>query len=293
MLFTVIPVWLTETVPPEGRGILVDAHPILINFGYCLASYVGVGFYYVQGNNQQWRGPLAIGCVPSILAVLTVPFLPESPRWLLMHGREAEAWSIVQSLHWDPSDTEHEYATREFADMKRQIEVDRAMEFSYMDVIKKPSYRKRFLVGGALVFFLQGSGALVINSKYTQNVIHDLANWRLDYGVYLYAALGFNAEKQLHLQAGWVAVAAVVNWGAVLVVDRMPRPWLITIGFAGCLGCLIAEATIQATSLNSDNQNALQAGVAMLYVFVFFYGFFLDGSTFCEYSSTYILSLLC
>lgn len=100
--------------------------------------------------------------------------------------------------------------------------------------------------------------------------------------MYLYAALGFNAEKQLHLQAGWVAVAAVVNWGAVLVVDRMPRPWLITIGFAGCLGCLIAEATIQATSLNSDNQNALQAGVAMLYVFVFFYGFFLDGSTFCE-----------
>ncbi|KAH7141868.1 general substrate transporter [Dactylonectria macrodidyma] len=264
ILFTNIPVWLTELVPPEGRGVLVDAHPILINFGYCIASYVGVGFFYVEGQNQQWRGPLAVGCFPALLAVLSVPFLPESPRFLLMKGREEAAWEIVRDFHRDANDQDHQYATREFEQMKQQIELDRSMEVSYREMVIRPSYRKRLLVGGALIFFLQGSGALVINN----------------YGVYLYAALGYDAEKQLHFQAGWVAVGAAVNWAAVLIVDRMPRPWLIAIGFAGCLGCLIAEAAIQATSLGSDNEDALRAGVSMLYTFVFFYGFFLDGSTF-------------
>ncbi|KAJ3549748.1 hypothetical protein NM208_g336 [Fusarium decemcellulare] len=287
ILFSIIPVWITEIVPPEGRGILVDAHPILINLGYCIASYVGVGFYYVQGNNQQWRGPLAIGCLPSLLAVVSIPFMPESPRWLLMQGREEAASKIVQALHKDPSDSDHEYATLEFAKMKEQIEVDRQLRVGFREMVMRPSYRKRLLVGGGLIFFLQASGALVINN----------------YGVYLYAALGYDAEKQLHFQAGWVAVAAAVNWAAILIVDRLPRPWLITIGFAGCLATLIAEAAIQATFLDTDNNNALRAGVAMLYVFVFFYGFFLDGSTFFyigeifpnhlrAYGMTFVMALL-
>lgn len=70
----------------------------------------------------------------------------------------------------------------------------------------------------------------------------------IDYGVYLYDALGYDAEKQLHFQAGWVAVRAAVNWAAVLIVDRTPRPWLITIVFLARSGCVINEAAIQVTS---------------------------------------------
>lgn len=101
-----------------------------------------------------------------------------------------------------------------------------------------------------------------------------------DYGTLLYSGLGFDAEQQLHLQAGWLAVSFVCNILAVLVVDRMPRPHLITIGLVGCLGALIGECAIQARYLGSSNKAALSAGVAMLYVYVFFYAVFLDGPTY-------------
>lgn len=103
---------------------------------------------------------------------------------------------------------------------------------------------------------------------------------RLDYGTLLYSGLGFDAEQQLHLQAGWLAVSFVCNVLAVLVVDRLPRPHLITIGLVGCLGALIGECAIQARYLGTTNKSALSAGVAMLYVYVFFYAVFLDGPTF-------------
>lgn len=60
----------------------------------------------------------------------------------------------------------------------------------------------------------------------------------------------------------------------------MPRPTLITIGLVGAAAALIVECAIQATFLGTDNRPALAAGVAMLYVYVFFYAMFLDGPTF-------------
>ena len=71
-----------------------------------------------------------------------------------------------------------------------------------------------------------------------------------------------------------------MNCLAVLVVDRLPRPHLITIGLVGALCALIGECAIQAEFLGGTNKSALAAGVAMLYVYVFFYGVFLDGPTY-------------
>lgn len=52
------------------------------------------------------------------------------------------------------------------------------------------------------------------------------------------------------------------------------------IGLLGCLASLISEAVIQARYLGGTNKNALAAGVAMLYSYVFFYAMFLDGCSF-------------
>jgi len=56
-------------------------HGVLICTGYSLASWIGVGFYFVKANGSQWRVPLAIQCVPPLLLAAGVMFLPESPRW--------------------------------------------------------------------------------------------------------------------------------------------------------------------------------------------------------------------
>lgn len=96
----------------------------------------------------------------------------------------------------------------------------------------------------------------------------------------LYKDLGYNTEQQLLFQAGWLAVSFSLNVAAISIVDRMARNKLMGIGLLGCLGSLIAEAAIQARYLGGTNKNALAAGVAMLYSYVFFYAMFLDGCSF-------------
>jgi hypothetical protein len=181
-----------------------------------------------------------------------------------MKGQNEKAWDIVRDLHSRPEDVNHTYAKAEFDQIRRQIDIDTTLKVGYWGMFTKWPYLKRVLVGCGLIFFLESSGTLVINI----------------YGTVLYRGLGYGPFTVLLFQAGWVTIGLAVNTAAILIVDRMPRPYLMLIGFLGCLGSLIGETAIQAKYLNSTNEDALAGGVAMLYTFVFFYGMFLDGSTF-------------
>ncbi len=143
--------------------MLVDIHAVLLNFGYTLAGYVGVGFYFYSGGNQ-WRG--AMGFVMMFPAILLagIYWIPESPRYLLSKGRVDEAWAIVHRLHSDVNDPNDEFATREFYQMRKQIELDSTLKTSYVEIFRKPSYRKRAIITMYLFFSLVSSGVLVINS---------------------------------------------------------------------------------------------------------------------------------
>lgn len=157
-----VPVWVTEIVPPKGRGILSDINPIFINIGYVSASWVGVGFFYVQNENA-WRGPVAVGCIPPLLCLISLWFVPESPRFLLLKDRVDEAWDIIRDLHSFHDD--ETFARREFHEMKTQILFDRTLKADYLTILKRPSYRKRALMAIGLIFTLVSSGVLVIGSK--------------------------------------------------------------------------------------------------------------------------------
>ncbi|CAK7235170.1 hypothetical protein SBRCBS47491_009200 [Sporothrix bragantina] len=62
-MLSTIPMWMAELVPPKKRGLLVQIHPAMINLGYTVASYTGIGFYYYSGHNNQWRGPLGLAAL--------------------------------------------------------------------------------------------------------------------------------------------------------------------------------------------------------------------------------------
>ncbi|KIW98244.1 uncharacterized protein Z519_01828 [Cladophialophora bantiana CBS 173.52] len=260
MALTTVPLWITESVPPKDRGILSDINPIFNNIGYNAASWVGVGFFFYKGSNA-WRGPLAIGCLFPILCLVSLWFVPESPRYLLSKDRAEEAWKIVRSLHTRNGD--ESFARREFQQMQSQIAFDRALNVGWLGMLRRPSYRKRALMAFFLVFILVSSGILVVGN----------------YGTIIYSQLGYGTEAQLFLQAGFLGTAFVSNILAVLVVDRMPRPTLICLGLVGCMASLTCEAALVATYVNSENKSGLSACVAMLYLYVFCYGLLLDGVT--------------
>ena len=80
-LVTLVPLYQKRDRAPKFRGLLVGMHGVLICVGYALASWVGVGFYFVNASGAQWRIPLAIQCLPPLFLAIGVLLLPESPRW--------------------------------------------------------------------------------------------------------------------------------------------------------------------------------------------------------------------
>ncbi|KAL6240266.1 hypothetical protein RBB50_012832 [Rhinocladiella similis] len=260
MAMTSIPLWITEIVPPKHRGALNDICPIFINVGYVSASWIGIGFFFLD-TQDAWRAPLAMGCLPCLLCLVSLWFVPESPRYYLLKDRPEEAWNIICSIHTHHGD--ETFARHEFQQMKHQIQLERSLDASYLQMVKRPSYRKRVLMAIFLVFTCVSSGVLVINN----------------YATLIYGALGYSNKDQLFLQAGWVMAAFLFNMLAPIWVDRMPRPRLMLIGFSGCVSSVVIQMALLASYGDTTNKAALGACVAFLYLFVSFYGGFLDGVT--------------
>ncbi|WQF77424.1 Putative major facilitator, sugar transporter, major facilitator superfamily [Colletotrichum destructivum] len=128
---------------------------VFILVGYSLASWVGVGFYFVNLHGAQWRLPLALQVIPPLALVLGIKRLPESPRWLIINTRHKEALGILQKLHGDGAPESEDYVQREFSTIRGQIEADSAHPTSWASLFKVRSYRKPLLVGFGTMFGAQ------------------------------------------------------------------------------------------------------------------------------------------
>lgn len=137
--------------------------------GYSLASWVGLGFYFVNASGAQWRLPLAIQCFPPLFLSLGVLFLPESPRWLLDHDRVEDAYKSFKAVRAENTDNlaNNEGAIlAEFNLLQGQLLHEKQEELSLFDLFRRPSMRKRCIIGWLTMFGAQGTATLVINSKF-------------------------------------------------------------------------------------------------------------------------------
>lgn len=139
-----------------------DIDPLCIR--YTLTGYIGLGFYFYDSKDA-WRAPYALTMIPPIILCAGIYWMPESPRYLLLKGRNEEAWAIITRLHSDPSDPQDEFAKREYYQMHRQIEFDATMRPGYKEMFTRPSYRKRVFITVTLLVCVMSSGVLVIQSK--------------------------------------------------------------------------------------------------------------------------------
>jgi hypothetical protein len=91
--------------------------------------------------------------------------LPESPRFLIAKNRNEEAWAIIHRLHSDPNDPTDEFAKREFYQIYKQIQFDQTLKTGYLEILKRPSYRKRAFISIILAFCIMSDGLITIQSN--------------------------------------------------------------------------------------------------------------------------------
>ncbi|KAK6374009.1 hypothetical protein LTS17_007979 [Exophiala oligosperma] len=168
-LVTLVPLYQSEIAPPKIRGFLVAMHGVMLCVGYSAASWVGLGFYFVDAGGAQWRLPLAIQAVwPAVLSA-GVLFLPETPRWLLDQDRYEEAYESFKRVRAESSDAflNDEAALKaDFAILREQIIFEKQQHLSFWDLFRLPHYRKRLIVGFVTMVAPQVTGTQIIYSTF-------------------------------------------------------------------------------------------------------------------------------
>jgi hypothetical protein len=91
--------------------------------------------------------------------------------------------------------------------------------------------------------------------------------------------LGFSPAEQLLYLATWLNLTLIINVMATLLVDLFLRNKYIGVGILGCMSTLMVEAALVANFVPSSSA-ALQAAVAMCFIFNIPYGLCIDGTKF-------------
>lgn len=79
-LLSVVPIYIAETAPPARRGFLVGLQGMMIAIGFGVANWIGYGSSFASGD-AQWRIPLSMQIPVPIFLMISVLFVPFSPRW--------------------------------------------------------------------------------------------------------------------------------------------------------------------------------------------------------------------
>ena len=90
----VVPMYLSEVSPPDIRGAVVFTFQLAITIGI-MGAYL-INYAFTEGEN--WRLMFGVGVVPALLLFAGMVRLPESPRWLVLNKRSAEAAEVLSRI---------------------------------------------------------------------------------------------------------------------------------------------------------------------------------------------------
>ena len=207
------PLYIGEIAPPNLRGGLVTLNQLAITVGILLSYVVDALF----APNQSWRWMLASGVLPAIALELGIVFLPESPRWLLLHGFRERATKTFARIR---------------ANEDNRAEIDEILEHAQTgsgkiaDLLRPMTMRVIFL----------GAGLAVIQQVTGINTV-------IYYAPTIFQAAGFqSAQASITATAGVGLVNVIMTIVSIPLVDRVGRRPLLLSSLTGMLLSLVLLA---------------------------------------------------
>lgn len=205
-----LPLYLVEVAPAQRRGTWVAIFFLSVNIGVFLSCIIGTIFSLLQG----WRGVFMVAGVPGLLLFFVGLSLPESPRWLIMSGRQGQAGKALIQL----------FGT------KSAMSIISAMDAVDHRIIYQPT--KLLSHTGLRILFL----GLLINIFAQAVGVHAVEG---------YAAI---VLQNMHLNARYIdlfsnmVVSLLLMVAALLAIrfiDRLPRRKMLLIGMSGIVTSLV------------------------------------------------------
>ncbi|CAG8958024.1 hypothetical protein HYFRA_00000368, partial [Hymenoscyphus fraxineus] len=94
----VAPLYIAELSPAPFRGRLVTLNVLFITIGQVIAYLVGFAFVEWGNPATNWRWMVGLGALPAAIQIIVMLFMPETPRWLVMIGKNEAARVVLNKV---------------------------------------------------------------------------------------------------------------------------------------------------------------------------------------------------
>ncbi|HTN06913.1 sugar porter family MFS transporter [Agriterribacter sp.] len=214
------PMYIAEIAPANWRGRLVAINQLTIVLGILITNLVN---YWLRNNgDDSWRLMFGLGAVPSILFLLGIFILPESPRWLVQNNKADTASRILNKIGGK------QFADISISGIKRSLAG--INKISYSSTLRK-AFLPAVLTGIGLAVFQQLCG---INTVF-------------NYAPKIFESIGASQDDQLKQTVFIGGVNLVFTVLAMLLVDKIGRKPLMLFGAGGLAVLYIIVAKLLAT----------------------------------------------
>ena len=221
----ICPLYIAEFSPSHFRGRMVALYQLAITIGIVTAYFTNAylvkvsthdsfnGWLHYIITQDVWRSMIGIGMIPAFIFLICLFLVPESPRWLLLKGRENEAFRYLKKLN-PPG-----IAQNELDEIRRNIKE----ESGSLKELISPVYRTALIIGLALPFLSQVSGINAI----------------IYFGPAILDKAGFSLGDALGGQVTIGIVNVLFTFVAIFTVDKWGRKPLLILGISGAVLSLV------------------------------------------------------
>ncbi|OAL57456.1 general substrate transporter [Pyrenochaeta sp. DS3sAY3a] len=244
-LVMIVPLYQAEISHPSIRGRVTGLQQLMLGIGAVVATWLthGTNTELSGTDNNQWRIPLGIQVIPAGILGGLILLFPESPRWLIDHGRGEEGLQTLARLHSN-GNCNDPWVQEEYNQIQQTIthEHEQAAK-GYKDLFTdKSSFRRLFLVT-AIQASCQMTGVSAIQ-YYTPQI---------------YKTLDIGTGDALKYQGISNVLSVLAQACTVALIDRIGRRWPLIIGniVNGICWIIVTAAIAKFPSANPDLQHSL------------------------------------
>lgn len=248
----VSPLYISEVSVAQYRGRLVSLYQLAVTVGFLGAYLINYQLLAWAESGTQlsvdwlnkvfitevWRGMLGMETLPAILFFIIIFFIPESPRWLIVRGKDLKAVNILERIY--NSITE---AKSQLKETKSVLTSETRSEWS---LLMKPGIFKAVIIGVCIAILGQFMGVNAV----------------LYYGPSIFENAGLSGGDSLFYQVLVGLVNTLTTVLALVIIDKVGRKKLVYYGVSGMVVSLIL---IGLYFLFGDS-----LGVSSLFLLIFF-----------------------
>lgn len=215
-----VPTFLSEVSPAERRGKLVTINELMIVTGQLLAFTINAILGNVFADVQSiWRWMLAVAALPAVFLFFSMLRVPESPRWLVVKGKEDTALNVLRQIR----DGE-ERPQRELNEIKQAISVETNLQKASFKDLNTPWFRRIVLIGIGIGICQQVTG---VNSI-------------MYYGTQILQDAGFATDAALVANIGNGVISVLATFFGIWLLGKINRRTMFIIGQVGIICALLA-----------------------------------------------------